>query len=84
VIFSKGIQSPKRIGKAKYTLFQAKIAYATKYFPNYAKIIFKTTLVSWAFLISLKELLLHTPNNFFKAKFFYRLGAFDLHKVWFW
>ncbi|MFN7181926.1 MAG: glycosyltransferase family 2 protein [Planctomycetota bacterium] len=83
-IFQRGIQAQQRIGKARYTLFQAKIVYARRYFKPSATKIFLIILLLWGLITSLKELLLHIPNNFFRARYFYRLGAFGLHKVWFW
>ncbi len=83
-IFNRGIQSKKRVGKARYTLFQAKIVYAKRYFKFLGREIFLIILFLWSLVISLKELLFNTPNNFFKARYFYRLGAFGLHKLWFW
>jgi hypothetical protein len=83
-IFERGIRSKARVGKARYTLFQAKIIYATRYFKKIEKDAFLIILFCWAILVSLKELLFNTPNNFFKSKYFYRLGAYGLHKLWFW
>lgn len=84
IIFNRGIQPKTRVSKTKYTLFQAKIVYAIKYFPPLQKKIFLMTLFLWAIIVSLKELITHTPNTFFKSRFFYRLGAFDINKLWFW
>lgn len=84
IIFNRGIRPKSRVNKARYTLFQAKIVYARKYFPKVQKELFLFILFMWALIISLRELITYSPNNFFKARFFYRLGAFDLHKLWFW
>lgn len=84
VIFNRGIQPKTRIGKARYTLFQAKIVYTIRYFPKMAKELFLTILLIWGIIMSLMALLIYKPNYFFRAKFFYRLGAFGLHKLWFW
>lgn len=84
IIFNRGIQPKTRIGKARYTLFQAKIVYTLRYFPAIKKELFLTILLLWALIMSLLELLTYKPNDFFKSRFFYRLGAFGLHKLWFW